>query len=379
MTVNSVPAAGVDVGVDRLAMHVFSQPKIDPQQFIQLCLSLARGIDYAIAKQEVPNNAQDLPLLVKQHLLLAVIWCCDMYISWLSSTVRLEILSTTENGSDNLFPRSQAWIWCFVNDFQITKNTNLSKGEKAILLVKVKLVADKFTIVDSVIEVNPSDNSDCRSFHLCSFLLNGTAVGKRNIELMDPGPQLPTPVSQMLKFGTNLLQAVGQFNGNYVIAVAFMREISTPVEATLPDYEQPPVSSVDPDSEIIEGPSRISLNCPISFRRIKIPVKGHSCKYLQCFDFENYVDINSRRPSWRCPHCNQHVCFTDIRIDQDMFKVLKEVGDDVIDVMISSDGSWKAIMESDDHTEKPKDKPLTLLKIVHSEVLMGFQMSTVMF
>lgn len=77
----------------------------------------------------------------------------------------------------------------------------------------------------------------------------------------------------MLKFGTNLLQAVGQFNGmfedtfrffflfqncilltllcvhcagNYIIAVAFMSEISTPVEATLPDYEQPPVSSIDP-------------------------------------------------------------------------------------------------------------------------------------
>mgnify|MGYP004712851707 CR=1 FL=1 len=37
-------------------------------------------------------------------------------------------------------------------------------------------------------------------------------------------------------------------------------------------------------------------------------------------------------------------------------KVLKEVGDNVNDVIISSDGSWKAIVESDDHAEKRQDK-----------------------
>nr|GEY62060.1 E4 SUMO-protein ligase PIAL2 [Tanacetum cinerariifolium] len=41
---------------------------------------------------------------------------------------------------------------------------------------------------------------------------------------------------------------------------------------------------------------------------------------LRCFDFDNYVDINSRRPPWRCPLCGQSVCFTDIRIDQGMVK-----------------------------------------------------------
>ncbi|KAG5033422.1 hypothetical protein JHK85_017404 [Glycine max] len=42
----------------------------------------------------------------------------------------------------------------------------------------------------------------------------------------DPGPQVPTNVTGMLKFGTNLLQAVGQFN-------------------VLQDYLQPAVTSVD--------------------------------------------------------------------------------------------------------------------------------------
>ena len=41
---------------------------------------------------------------------------------------------------------------------------------------------------------------------------------------------------------------------------------------------------------------------------------------LQCFDFYNFIDINSRRPSWRCPHCNQYICFLDICIDRNMLK-----------------------------------------------------------
>ena len=31
----------------------------------------------------------------------------------------------------------------------------------------------------------------------------------------DSGPQIPTNVTSMLKYGTNLLQAVGQFNGMF--------------------------------------------------------------------------------------------------------------------------------------------------------------------
>ncbi|KAF3635764.1 putative WD repeat-containing protein 74-like [Capsicum annuum] len=260
--------------------------------------------------------------------------------TWLIQLLSLEYVLTTFQSLVCLFVNWQPGFGAYVNDFQITKNMNLSEGEKVRLFV-----AQIDNLETSLCLVTPPQ---------VNFLLNGTPVGRRTIVSMDLGPQLPSPVPHMLKFGTNLLQAVGQFNGNYIIAVAFMSETSTPVQATLPDYEQVPVSSVDPDSEIIEGPSRISLNCPISFRRIKTPVKGHSCKHLQCFDFDNYTDINSRRPSWRCPHCNQYVCFTDIRIDQDM--ILKEVSEDVTDVVISSDGSWKAVMESDDRTEKPRDK-----------------------
>lgn len=90
----------------------------------------------------------------------------------------------------------------------------------------------------------------------------------------DPGPQIPTPVTDLVKNGTNLLQAVGQFNGNhcthslcfqhsllawilciklcislvgkYIIVVAFMSKISNPSCQVLPNYKPPVAAASDP-------------------------------------------------------------------------------------------------------------------------------------
>ncbi|CAA2992412.1 E4 SUMO- ligase PIAL2-like isoform X2 [Olea europaea subsp. europaea] len=249
---------------------------------------------------------------------------------------------TMKMGHIFAFLEIQPGYGTYVRDFQISKNVQFSQEDKIRLFV---------------VQADSIETSSCLiSPPKMNFLLNGKGVERRTNLHTDTGPQIPTLVTHMLKYGSNLLQAVGEFNGNYIIAVAFMRTMSTPDINAIEDYVQHVPEAIDSDSEIIEGPSRISINCPISFRRIKTPVKGHSCKHLQCFDYDNYVNINSRRPSWRCPHCNQHVCFTDIRLDQKMAKVLKEVGPNVKEVIISSDGSWNAVIETEDTTKKPEDK-----------------------
>ncbi|CAH9089764.1 unnamed protein product [Cuscuta epithymum] len=381
----------ISAAAGRLAMHV-SPPEInDVVEFCQLCLSLARGIDRAIASNDVPTKATELPSLFKQVcrrksdpfmqaavmvLMISVKSACQN--GWFSdkdsedlrhlaneisssfcstpdfncepsgslciiSTVMSRFFPLLKMGEIFAFLEVTAGYGTFINDFYMSKNVKTSPEDKIRLLVA---------------QIDNTETSSCLiSPSQAIFLLNGKGVEKRT-NATDTGPQVPTVVSHMLKYGTNLLQAVGEFNGNYIVVIAFMSMRPTPDPATLPDYVHPAPASVDPDSEIIEGPSRISLNCPISFRRIKAPAKGQSCKHLQCFDYHNYIDINSRRPSWRCPHCNQHVCFTDIRIDQDMAKVLKEVGKNITDVVLSSDGSWKAIMESDGHTDNtPSNNP----------------------
>ncbi|KAI8569676.1 hypothetical protein RHMOL_Rhmol02G0295700 [Rhododendron molle] len=195
----------------------------------------------------------------------------------------------------------------YVIDFHISKTSKPSAEERIRLFVAQTDNVDTSSCIITPLQVN--------------FLLNGKGVDNRtNVKMVGvevTAPQVPTVVTQMLKFGTNLLQAVGQFNGSYIIVVAYMSVISNPEHPALQDYVHPAVAASDTDTDIIEGPSRISLNCPISFRRIKTPVKGHSCKHLQ---------------------------------------ILKEVGENVVDVIISADGSWNPVLETNDNTDQPHDK-----------------------
>lgn len=48
---------------------------------------------------------------------------------------------------------------------------------------------------------------------------------------------------------------------------------------------------------------QVSLMCPITFKRITLPARGHDCKHIQCFDLESYLQLNCERGSWRCPVC----------------------------------------------------------------------------
>ncbi|KAI3691812.1 hypothetical protein L6452_31614 [Arctium lappa] len=376
--VNSFRVSAV---VDRLLDHVRDGSRSDTNEFFNLCLSLARGIDYAVAHNEIPVRVPDLPYLLKQvcqrrddTLLHAAIMVLMISIKsacrngWfdVKDSEELHILSSeiassfgsvgdmnSEPGTlhhsisavmSRFYPRmkmgkilafveAKQGYGTFLNDFQITKKT-ISSDDK---------------IVSISCLVAPVQQSI-----FLTFLLNGRAVDRRTCGHKDPGPQIPTLVTHMLKYGTNLLQSVGQFYGKYIIVVAFMSMVPIPSCPALPDYVPPAAAAPDSDNDIIEGPSTISLNCPISFRRIKTPVKGQLCKHLQCFDFDNYLGMNSRRPLWRCPHCSQSVCFDDIRIDQNM--VLKEVGANVSHVKISADGLWEAISEGDDHSDKPQEK-----------------------
>ncbi|KAL7111755.1 hypothetical protein ACP275_05G109700 [Erythranthe tilingii] len=386
---SGVNALRISAMIERLSRFVNNSSETDASQFLNLCLSLSRGIDFAITNHEVPSMSRDLPSLVKQvcqnkndNLLQAAImvlmisiksacqsgWFSDVDSEELSNLAKeiegsfcsvsnfnsepscsLSVISTIMSrfyprmkmGHIFSFLEVKPGYYAYARDFQIPKNIKSSPGDQIRLFV---------------VQTDSIETSSCLiSPAKVSFLLNGHGVEKRTNLYMDTGPQIPTVVTPLLKYGSNLLQAVGEFNGNYIIVVASMGEMRKPDSYILQDYEQQAPASVDSDSEVIVGSSRISLNCPISFTRIKTPVKGHSCKHIQCFDFDNFVDINSRRPSWRCPHCNQYVCFPDIRIDQNIVKVLKEVGPNVSDIIVSSDWSWNAVNETEDTAKKPEE------------------------
>ncbi|KAK6137385.1 hypothetical protein DH2020_028857 [Rehmannia glutinosa] len=446
--VNSLRISAV---IDRLSLHVRGQLKNDADEFYNLCLSLARGIDFAIAHHEFPSRAQELPSLAKQvcqckidtliqaaimvlmisvknacqcgwfpdkdseellnlakevannfgsvsHLSvepscsLSVVstimtrgrfyvlevgdhfFCIDDDDNWSRMTLQLNGGPATGTGGETnrFYPRMKmdhVFVFlevkpgfdAYLRDFQISKKFKASPGNEIVSFGQgVKAVGgfqftrstihhscerrtsvpqkpEGGTVCDLRVEnclqlpgLTPSlltlmtvtprlfvvqtDNIETSSCLISpakvNFLLNGKGVERRTNLFVDGGPQMPTAVRNLLKYGSNLLQAVGEFNG-----VAIMSEMSNPDSNVLQDYEAHAPATVDSDAEIIEGPSRISLNCPI--RRIKTPVKGHLCKHIQ---------------------------------------VLKEVEANVSDIIISSDGSWNAVMDSDTAIQKPEDK-----------------------
>lgn len=39
---------------------------------------------------------------------------------------------------------------------------------------------------------------------------------------------------------------------------------------------------------------KMALRCPLTFRRMTLPARGHECKHLQCFDLEAYLKYNGK-------------------------------------------------------------------------------------
>ena len=62
--------------------------------------------------------------------------------------------------------------------------------------------------------------------------------------------------------------------------------------------------NMERDRDAVEQTAlKVSLKCPITYKRITLPARGHDCKHIQCFDLESYLQMNCERGSWRCPVC----------------------------------------------------------------------------
>uniref|UniRef100_A0A0E0DXK8 SP-RING-type domain-containing protein n=1 Tax=Oryza meridionalis TaxID=40149 RepID=A0A0E0DXK8_9ORYZ len=356
---------------------------LEPPDLAHLVYAFARGIDFALSSGDVPTVASEIPSILKkvylvgkdqflQSSVMVLMISCKNACSekWFQPTDCTEILRMANELSGKFCtpvsqPDNDSTVIQIISTIMPRYYPQL-KFERLVTSLEAKvgydvLMADFFIhknvpreekINLIVVQKEDLDASSCIANppHV-SFLVNGKGVDKRTNVSMETGPQFPTDITRMLKYGANIIQAIGYFNANYIIAVAFLNKLESFDAPNLNDYAQP-VAADPPDSDLLEGPSRVSLKCPISFRRIKTPIKGHLCKHYQCFDYDNYMEMNLRKPTWRCPFCNTPSNFTDLRIDQKMVKILQETGEDTIDVLVFADGSWKAISTNDERSDR---------------------------
>ncbi|XP_007524456.1 zinc finger MIZ domain-containing protein 2 isoform X2 [Erinaceus europaeus] len=105
---------------------------------------------------------------------------------------------------------------------------------------------------------------------------------------------------------------------------------------------------------------KVSLKCPITFRRIQLPARGHDCRHIQCFDLESYLQLNCERGTWRCPVCNKTALLEGLEVDQYMLGILIYIqNSDYEEITIDPTCSWRPVpIKPDLHIKEEPDGPV---------------------
>uniref|UniRef100_A0A8C7MCE1 Zinc finger, MIZ-type containing 1a n=1 Tax=Oncorhynchus kisutch TaxID=8019 RepID=A0A8C7MCE1_ONCKI len=119
-------------------------------------------------------------------------------------------------------------------------------------------------------------------------------------------------------------------------------------------------TSLNGEDGIEQTAIKVSLKCPITFRRIQLPARGHDCKHVQCFDLESYLQLNCERGMWRCPVCNKTALLEGLEVDQYMWGILNAIqNSEFEEVNIDPSCSWRPVpIKSDLHIKEDPDGPL---------------------
>lgn len=127
-----------------------------------------------------------------------------------------------------------------------------------------------------------------------------------------------------------------------------------PVDATKKtiqrDYE------LNQDDDIVMDTSSISLRCPLTYARMKHPMKSTTCDHVQCFDGLSFLTMQERIPSWICPVCSAQMDQNSLAVLDYMNDILQKTSEEVDTVMLNTDGSW-AIQTETEGNAKNESSP----------------------
>jgi len=102
----------------------------------------------------------------------------------------------------------------------------------------------------------------------------------------------------------------------------------------------------------------ISLLDPLLKRRMSVPTRTKSCNHLQCFDLYNYLMMNEKRPSWKCPQCPANGHYDNLVIDEYFMDLLSKADEKVTEVELLRDGSWKVTETNDEDDFSDDERPV---------------------
>jgi hypothetical protein len=147
-------------------------------------------------------------------------------------------------------------------------------------------------------------------------------------------PMFLPPGAPFLKLGSNRLVMTGGGSDN-VSGVAIMlvrpRQLHD-LEALVQSHPMSKITKrpeFNQDDDCAATSTPVQLKDPLSFCRIKIPVKTVKCKHLQCFDLSTFVQYCERNGIWYCPCCPSKpgLSIDDVYVDQFFMNMIKDASD----------------------------------------------------
>ena len=111
----------------------------------------------------------------------------------------------------------------------------------------------------------------------------------------------------------------------------------------------------DADEDMVTTSTVMSLSCPISYMRMKYPVKSVACKHLQCFDALWFLHSQLQVPTWQCPVCQIPIQLEKLAINEFVEEILNESDERVEQVNLFADGSWEPIFNNNESSDGDSD------------------------
>ncbi|CDK24945.1 unnamed protein product [Kuraishia capsulata CBS 1993] len=97
----------------------------------------------------------------------------------------------------------------------------------------------------------------------------------------------------------------------------------------------------DDDDLIIEGAEIVTLKCPITMAKMKVPAKSIKCNHLACFDLTSFLQLQFQSPRWNCTVCGSPITFNDLAVDDFFKEIAASTDEDTEFIELERDGSWR--------------------------------------
>ncbi|KAF8971367.1 PINIT domain-containing protein [Flammula alnicola] len=106
------------------------------------------------------------------------------------------------------------------------------------------------------------------------------------------------------------------------------------------DIRHKMIQAMTEDDDIVAGPQKMSLKCPLTFVRITTPCRSSKCVHPQCFDATSWFTMMEQTTTWLCPVCERTLDHKDLILDGYFDEILQQTPESVEDVIVEADGQW---------------------------------------